>query len=264
MPDPTWTLIEGTGPLVALAIHNGHIVRNELKDLFALSEGNRLREEDPFTEEWTNVAETRLIVHRSRFEVDLNRPREKAVYLRPEDAWGLQVWKQSLSPAHIQASLDFYDAFYAELRQVLQRNADKHGKFVVLDLHSYNHRREGPEAPPAPEKENPEVNLGTGTIDREYWAPVIERFMANLQQSVFEGRYLDVRENVKFRGGYLSLWIQDHFPRTGCALAVEFKKFFMDEWSGQPDFQIINMGLPNPCLPQYREFSNRSERMKGI
>jgi hypothetical protein len=27
-------------------------------------------------------------------------------------------------------------------------------------------------------------------------------------------------------------FVHEHFPRTGCALAIEFKKFFMDEWTG--------------------------------
>ena len=27
-------------------------------------------------------------------------------------------------------------------------------------------------------------------------------------------------------------WVHTKFPDTGCALAIEFKKFFMDEWSG--------------------------------
>ncbi len=29
--------------------------------------------------------------------------------------------------------------------------------------------------------------------------------------------------------------IHDRFPQQGCAIALEFKKFFMDEWSGDPD-----------------------------
>ena len=51
----------------------------------------------------------------------------------------------------------------------------------------------------------------------------------------FLGRHLDVRENVKFRGGQFSRWIHQTFPESGCALAIEFKKFFMDEWTGEPD-----------------------------
>jgi hypothetical protein len=37
------------------------------------------------------VAPTHIIVTRSRFEVDLNRPRDKAVYRCAADAWNLDV-----------------------------------------------------------------------------------------------------------------------------------------------------------------------------
>jgi hypothetical protein len=47
------------------------------------------------------------------------------------------------------------------------------------------------------------------------------------------GRRLDVRENVKFFGGHLPGWIHRQFPDSVCALAIEVKKFFMDEWSGE-------------------------------
>ena len=33
----------------------------------------------------------------------------------------------------------------------------------------------------------------------------------------------------------MSAWIHRTFPTTGCALALEFKKTFMDEWSGRVD-----------------------------
>ena len=95
-----WQLDEGDSPLVATAIHAGHALRDEVTKLMALDEAGRLREEDPFTDQWTTVADTRLIGLQSRFEVDLNRPRAKAVYLQPEDAWGLHVW-QTPPPADV-------------------------------------------------------------------------------------------------------------------------------------------------------------------
>jgi hypothetical protein len=49
------------------------------------------------------------------------------------------------------------------------------------------------------------------------------------------GCALDVRENVRFKGGHLSRFVHETFPEHGCALAIEFKKTFMDEWTGQPD-----------------------------
>ena len=231
----TWQMIEGDSPLVATAIHDGHNLREELADLIALEEQERLREEDPFTGVWTAVAETRLIAQRSRFEMDLNRPREKAVYLTPEDCWGLRVWKEGLSPEIVERSLAQYDAFYIELRRLFSELEKRFGRFVVFDIHSYNHRRNGPNSPPENPEENPEVNVGTGTMNREKWSPIVERFMDDLRSFDFLGRKLDVRENVKFKGGNMARWTHKNFSESGCVLALEFKKFWMDEWTGKPD-----------------------------
>jgi N-formylglutamate amidohydrolase len=235
MTNQIWQLKEGNSPLVATAIHNGHALRAEVARIMALSGAARLREEDPFTGELTTVAQTRLVGLRSRFEVDLNRPREQAVYLKPEDAWGLNVWQETPSPEIVALSVAGYDSFYTEAQRVFTRLEQQFGRFIVFDLHSYNHRRSGPDSPPADPAGNPEVNIGTGTMQRNRWAAVVERFMADLRAFDFLGRHLDVRENVKFQGGYFGRWIHRTFPESGCALAIEFKKFFMDEWTGRPD-----------------------------
>jgi hypothetical protein len=44
-----------------------------------------------------------------------------------------------------------------------------------------------------------------------------------------------VRENIKFKGGYFSQWIHENYPENSCVIAIEVKKFFMDEWTGIPD-----------------------------
>ena len=206
-----------------------------------LSEANRLREEDPFTAGWTTVAENRIIGTYSRFEVDLNRPREKAVYIQPEDAWGLDVWKKTPSNEVIQESLVSYDAFYDEAHQLFTDLERQFGRFVVFDLHTYNHRREGPDGSMAAPQKNPEVNLGTGTMNRERWAPIVEQFIKDLSMFDFLGRHLDVRENIKFRGGQFGRWTHENFPQSACVLSIEFKKFFMDEWTGIPDSTQLEM-----------------------
>ena len=43
------------------------------------------------------------------------------------------------------------------------------------------------------------------------------------------------RLQIRFQGGHLADWIHHTFPHTGCALAIEFKKVFMDEWTGEVD-----------------------------
>ncbi|MBN2293782.1 MAG: N-formylglutamate amidohydrolase [Pirellulales bacterium] len=220
---------------MAAAIHDGHYIREELLSNLAISEADRLREEDPFTGGWTSIAPTSLVARQSRFEVDFNRPREKAVYQTPEDAWGLKVWKSPISRDCIDRSLAVYDAFYQEVRGLLARMTQRYERIVVLDLHTYNHRREGAESAAADPYNNPEVNIGTGTMDRQRWAPIVNRFILDLRNFDYLGHHLDVRENVKFRGGYFPLWIHQNFPETVCVLSVEFKKFFMDEWTGRAD-----------------------------
>ena len=123
-----------------------------------------------------------------------------------------------------------YDDFYVELGRRLDVLAAR-GPFVVLDVHSYNHRRDGADASPAPVNGNPEVNVGTGSLDRERWSGLVDRFMDDLGRRDVTGHRLDVRENVRFRGGELSRWVNERYDARGCALAIEFKKLFMDEWT---------------------------------
>ncbi len=241
MADRIWVMEKGDGPLVATAIHDGHEVRADALRLMALDEAGRLREEDPWTGGWTIVAPTRVIGLRSRFEVDLNRPREKAVYLTPDDAWGLEVWHGEVPLEVAEKSVAEYDAFYAALQELYSDLAARYGRFVVFDLHTYNHRRDGPGGPEADPLANPQVNVGTGTIaDRSAWAPVIDRFMADLGAYDFPGGALDVRENIRFRGGNHGRWAHQTFPQSACVLSIEVKKFFMDEWTGVADQALAN------------------------
>jgi N-formylglutamate amidohydrolase len=231
MESAVWQTEFGDGPLIACAIHDGHEVRLDVAACLRLNDAQRRYEEDPYTGTWTSIAPTRIVARRSRFELDLNRPRGKAVYLVPADAWGLDVWSGPLNEQIVERSLQMYDDFYAHLRLLLERLVARHGRVVVFDLHSYNHIREGgAHADPA---QNPEVNPGTRTMQRTYWAPVVERWLAEMRAYNYLGRHLDVRENVKFFGGHLPGWIHENFPETVCALAIEVKKFFMDEWTGE-------------------------------
>ena len=242
LPEPAreaWTLTRGTGPLVAVAIHDGHRMRPEVAIHVALTEDERLREEDPRTGDWTSIAPTRVVVHRSRFEVDLNRPPEGAVYLSPEQAWGLGVWRDAPLDEVVRDGLLVHTAFYEMLEGLLREIEAEHGRFLLYDLHSYNHRRGGPRAPPDDARKNPDVNLGTASLDRRLWQGVVDAFLETLSATEVMGRRLDVRENVRFLGGYLPQWVHRTFPGTGCALAIEVKKFFMDEWTGEVEPALL-------------------------
>lgn len=234
-PGDAWTIVRGELPVIATAIHAGHDLRGEVSNLTKLAEADRLREEDPGTDHWTEVTGNRAVAHRSRFEVDLNRLRQKAVYLEPDDAFGLQVWKEIPGNGVLARSLDIYDGFYEAFRTLCDEVETAHGRFVVLDIHSYNHRRSGPDAPVDDPEKNPEINIGTGSMDRPRWAHLVDRFIREMADAPFEGGNLDVRENVRFKGGHLSRWVHENYPTSGCALAIEVKKIYMDEWTGRED-----------------------------
>lgn len=219
-----------SGQLIATAIHAGHDLRPEVEQRLALDEATRLREEDPFTDLLGSYAPARVVVNRSRFEADLNRVREKAVYKNPADAWGLELWDEYPLPDEVIAgSLAYYDSFFDALAERLDDVAAR-GPFIVFDVHSYNFRREGPRQPDEPVMENPEINLGTGSMDMDRWGDVDAAFRLALA-----AQHFDIRENVKFEGQNLSWWVHERYPETGCVLALEFKKEFMDEWTGEPD-----------------------------
>lgn len=224
----------GSSPLVATAIHAGHDLRREVQRQIAVPGSTRLREEDPYTDLLIGPADARVVVNRSRFEVDLNRGRGDAVYRDTDETWGLDLWTGPLPEDLVDRSLEVYDRFYEDLAARLGRLSE-HGPFVLLDVHSYNHRRRGPRGPAAPSEANPDVNVGTGSLDRDRWAAVVDTLIDTLNGTEVDGRPLDVRENVRFTGANLARWVHDRYPETGCALALEFKKTFMDEWTGRVD-----------------------------
>ena len=89
---------------------------------------------------------THIIVHRSRFEFDLNRAASDAVYRTPEQSWGLEVWQRAAGRrSWSQARSTSTPAYYRMLGALLDGVAARHERFVLLDVHSYNHRRDGPD-----------------------------------------------------------------------------------------------------------------------
>ena len=239
--DRWWTVQQGPGRVVATAIHNGHDLRPEVAEAIALDDSERLREEDPYTGVAVMDVPVHVIAHRSRFEFDLNRDSERAIYRTPDQCWGLKVWRDGApSEETFRRSLAIHAEYYRMLAHLLDGVADKHGRFVLIDVHSFNHRRDGPKSPPAPQESAPDINIGTFSMPRDQWAFLLDPLIEEMRAFNFNGRHLDVRENVAFQGrGQQTRFVHERYPDRGCAIALEFKKFFMDEWTGEPDPQEV-------------------------
>jgi hypothetical protein len=231
-----WRAARGQGPVVATAIHDGHGLRDEVREAMALGDADRLREEDPHTGQAVAGVANHVVACRSRFEFDLNRGAADAVYTTPEQSWGLRVWREEPPEELVARSLAIHAAFYKMMGDLLDAVAEAHGRFVLLDVHSYNHRRDGPDRAPTPQADAPDINIGTFSMPRDLWAPLLDPLVETMRAFDFNGRRLDVRENVAFQGkGELTRFVHERYPGTGCAIAIEFKKFYMDEWTGVPD-----------------------------
>ncbi|MCB5230505.1 MAG: N-formylglutamate amidohydrolase [Candidatus Cloacimonas sp.] len=217
-------------PIICTAIHNGHQVSKLVEENLAISAEDRLREEDPFTEYFTKISNNRIIALKSRFEFDLNRSRDKAIYQKPEDAWGLVTRKREYTQEEKDIVLQGYDDFYRRVELNVQEMIDIYGKCFVWDIHSYNHHRLGSDQPFDSEELNPEIILGTSNLTEE-WFPLVAEIQEVLLEQNYFGRKIDARINVKFPGGYFPRWLNNEFQGKVCCIALEFKKTFMDEWT---------------------------------
>lgn len=218
-------------PFWAFAIHDGHHVDEDLDMFMELEESERLREEDPYTAIIAELPFNRFISLTSRFQLDINRIEEDAVYLQPKQAWGLTVFREDLPPQLVPELYKRYREVYRTIDQLIQKTIDRHGFFVIYDIHSYNAKRLEPNEI-VDTTRNPQINLGTAYINPK-WQELIQRFVTALQEQFLDGQPVDIRKNVKFKGGYLSQYINKRFGEKGCMLSIEFRKDFMDEWTGQ-------------------------------
>ena len=230
-------------PVLALAIHNGHDLSTELSSICGISEADRLREEDPYTGEIAQRFTNNIIVHSSRFMVDLNRSPEKAVYQNPEDCWGLPVRKNPIPEEYLAYLKASYDAWYEVLRQIITDFLARHPLLVVFDIHSYNHRRGGPDAIPDPQSQNPDIIIGRSNMPAAFH-PLVSKLTSLLNGARVNRTEIDCREDVKFSGGHLSRWLHSNFPGRVLCLAIEFKKIFMNEWTGELNSsKLANMSV---------------------
>jgi len=181
-------------PVICTAIHAGSFLSPECAANLSITPETKLREEDPYTDILAKLCSNNIIANYSRFEFDLNRKRESSFYLEPKDAWDLKVRVNEPNLQHIEASYQKYDEFYLELYKHLSQLKNNYKKLFIYDIHSYNHRRNGPDAAPDNQQNNPDIVLATGNMAKS-WDSLVDKLQKHFQKYEITGRSLDVRKN---------------------------------------------------------------------
>jgi N-formylglutamate deformylase len=218
-------------PVLITSVHSGGYVSQPIEKIILIPQQERFKEEDPYTDRFIDIGGVGVTCKYSRFEFDLNRPKERTVYRGPAEAWGLTPWS---SEDDYQHALDIgqrkHDEFYKIIRELIELLGMRHQKLLHLNLHSFNHRR----------LDDPAICISTEIIP-EIWNDSVVRFMTALRKAAqdtrttgtfFRNWRLDdsIKENYPFGGGYLSQWISNEFRQSTCSIQIEFNKStFMTE-----------------------------------
>ncbi|WP_299362040.1 N-formylglutamate amidohydrolase [Winogradskyella sp.] len=219
--DYSFTLkIDDYVPYACGAVHDGHQFRKDLWDNCIHTAYERWYEEDPETKNMVTSHPILIAGCDSRFEYDLNRPPEEAVF---DTAWGKQLWRTPLSNIEKEKSLRKHSNFYQVVQALISKLEAKFNICIVYDMHSYNWQRW--------DREVPTWNLGTSNIDNDRFGDVIELWRQMLAS-------IELPKNIKqtakindtfYGNGYFLKYITKNFKNT-LVLATEIAKVYCDEY----------------------------------
>lgn len=221
--DYSFTLkIEDYAPYVCGAVHDGHQFRKSLWENCLHTEYERWYEEDPCTREMVQSHPIVITGCDSRFEYDLNRPPETAVF---DTAWGKQLWKSPLPDSERSHSLEKHANFYRVVHALIGKIESKHGRALVFDMHSYNWKRW--------EREVPTWNLGTININTKRFGETASSWSRKLGNiDLPNGISSSSKINDTFQGnGHFLKYITANFDHS-LVLATEIAKVYCDELTG--------------------------------
>ena len=204
---------------VCAAVHNGHQFRKELWSNCIHTQYERWYEEDPATKTMIQSHPIVIAGIDSRFEYDLNRSPEAAIY---DDAWKKKLWRSSLSIKTKQKSLSKHHNFYKVVYALIQKIESLFEVAIVYDMHSYNWKRW--------DREVPTWNLGTSNVDENRFGEDIESWRKILEITPFNNGIVSTSKiNDTFQGnGYFLKYITQNFKNT-LVLATEVAKIYCDE-----------------------------------
>lgn len=209
-------------PFVCGAVHDGHQFRKSLWKNCLHTEYERWYEEDPCTKKMVQDFPIVVAGLDSRFEYDLNRPPETAIF---DTAWGKKLWQSPLSQNEKEHSLDKHANFYKVVHALMAKLETSFQNVIVFDMHSYNWKRW--------DREVPVWNLGTSNIDNDRYGGLVESWRSKLESiSLPNGIKTTSKVNDTFQGnGHFLKYITKNFDNT-LVLATEISKVYCDELTG--------------------------------
>ena len=241
-----WFVKTSLTPILVTAVHAGRAVPKALIPYLNPQHDLARREEDPLTEYFAQTPYNVFATTWSRFAGDLNRTRAKALDTSLESTWGIPIW-HSQPPAYlIEQLLQEHDRFYQLMQYWLEQLIKVFHSVLVIDIHSYNHQRDGI-GQPADARQNPDIDLGMTTLDKDRFGQLAytlkDRLQFNTQRALQNSGInyqLDVRENVRYPdGGHWPEWVYKNYADKICTVTLEYKKFYMDEWSNHADLNKV-------------------------
>ena len=218
--------------MLALAVHAGHAMRDELLPWLQASGRTRRTEEDPGTDRLLEPFPVAIHTETSRFELDLNRPRHTAAYTGPETCWGIQLWREIPPDEVLERSRARHDEAWAQIDRLVDDTVERFGYCVLLDFHSYCWRRERELPHWWDDPGRPFFNLGTRGAHPRFRA-LNQALLDALRPIEWRGRRVTVAENEIFGGGTIHRHQQARYPDRVVVPSLELKKVFMDEHGGE-------------------------------
>lgn len=209
-------------PFICAAVHDGHQFRKSLWENCLHTEYDRWYEEDPCTKEMVKDHPIVIAGCDSRFEYDLNRAPENAIY---KDAWGKQLWRNPLPQNEYTKSIVKHNMFFKVVHALVAQIEGKYGKAIVFDMHSYNWKRW--------ERQVPIWNLGSSNINNSRFGKIVVSWSGKLGQMQLPNGIISTSAiNDTFQGnGYFLKYITKNFNNT-LVLATELAKVYCDEYTG--------------------------------
>ncbi|MBP7563514.1 MAG: N-formylglutamate amidohydrolase [Candidatus Cloacimonetes bacterium] len=239
--------VSSSTPILAVALHGGHQLRDEIKKIIGLSNNVLLHEEDPFTDYIASAFDSRIIQNTSRFEYDINRSPQSAVYKIPSDCWNLPIYPNQIKESISEQSQQKYSVFYKQIDEMLNNLLNKFSKIFIWDIHSFNNRGRPDINSINDNNSVPDICLGTSNSHSDFY-PLFKEIAENLRTIDFFGKNLSVDFNNPFPGGYFARYLHHHFAERVAVFSIEFNKrvfmqnthFQFDETNGMIDIAAIS------------------------